>query len=110
MKQDFLIFIRPWLHNPRRRLSRETHALARCFLFHDGNNNFRKLTLLILLGVWGAITLGFQSTDAFGVILYNVLTALLFTIIGRQWGLEIRGLTPNISITQRDDDDDDQQS
>lgn len=104
MKNDFLVVVTPWLRDPITQLKRETVALSRCFFIHSTNNNFRKLTLLVLLGVWVAVSLGIRTGSFFGTIPYTILTALVFTIIGRQWGLEISGITPQISITDGGDE------
>lgn len=105
MIDDCRAAIRPWIQNPRRRLKLELVALRKAIIPHGQNNNFRKLTLLLLVGAWTIITLGGPVADQFSGMTYTTLTALVFMIIGRQWGLEVGGLAPSIDISTTDSDD-----
>lgn len=97
---------RAWRANPRDRLHAELLALGRCFVPHADNNNFRKIMLMILTGTWVAVTLGLRTTPDFSTLLYLVLTALVFTIVGRQWGLEVNGIVPQVEIGRANDQSD----
>lgn len=90
---DFVALARPWLDNPVRRAEYEFRCLRLALIFHDENNRFRKLTMLVLLGVWAALTLGLTPPGgSVPAWLYTALTAFVFAIVGRQWGVEVRGL------------------
>jgi hypothetical protein len=100
---------RPWVESPRRRLRLELVAITLTLIPHGNNNNFRKVTLLVLMGVWVAISLGGPSRVDEAT--YLTLTALIFTIIGRQWGLEVSRIAPNIKLSEAEnstDEDDDE--
>lgn len=105
MRDDMHDALRPWIDHPRQQVALHGHGLARCFFPHYENNDFRKLTLLILLLVWSAATLGVQTTGEFGTVPYIALTAFVWTLVGKQWDVEVKGIAPQIQIRDTDDDD-----
>ena len=100
---------RPWKHAPKLMIALYTAAAYRVFVPHPGNNDFRKITASGLMGTWIIITLGIAFNAAtLGTIQYGALTAIVYTIIGIQWGFEIDSLSPiEISVTDHSQDDDD---
>lgn len=100
---------RPWKYAPKLMLALYTTAGYRVFVPHPGNNDFRKLTASGLMATWMTITLGIAFNMAtLGTIQYGALTAVVYTIIGIQWGFEIDSLSPiEISVTDHSQDDDD---
>lgn len=105
---DARAVFRPWTHAPKLMLALYTAACYRVFVPHPGNNDFRKLTASGLMVTWMVITLGIAYDAAtLGAIQYGALTAIVYTIIGIQWGFEIDSLSPiEISVTDHSQDDD----
>jgi hypothetical protein len=103
LREDAKVLLVPWLSHPRAMCYLHAVALKRTFVPYDGNNNFRKVTASVLVFVWGTITLGIAFGVAqLGVIMYGAMTAVVYTIIGVQWGFEIVGIAPKIEIDYRD--------
>jgi hypothetical protein len=82
--------LRPWREAPARQASIAARCYVRALVPTAENNNFRKVTTTLLFATWAAVTLG----DAYGVasidtVQYGVLSAVVFSIIGEQWGIEL---------------------
>lgn len=100
--------LRPWVAEPWARLQFEAHCFRRAILIHEGNNNARKGVLMVLLGVWAALTLGVSAGPEVPNWLYTSLTAFVFLLAGRMWGIEVRnlGLPFEIDVNPNDSDND----
>jgi hypothetical protein len=74
----------------KRRWWAEVYAFYRAFRFHDRNNHLRKAMTILFVVVWGVITvlLSIESIDTVQPPYYGVLTAAVFTILGRMWDIE----------------------
>jgi hypothetical protein len=103
--------LRPWVTSPWARLKFEARCLRRAVLIHEGNNNARKGVLMVLLGVWAALTLGVSTGPDVPGWVYTSLTAFVFLLAGRMWGIEVRnlGLPFEVQIDGKQDGDGDQQ-
>jgi len=83
------------------------HATAcyRVFVPVSGNNDLRKRLASLLMLTWTVVTLGIAfNVASLGIIQYGAMTAVIYTIIGIQWGFEVDGLAP-ISIEVHNDDE-----
>lgn len=74
-------------------LDRELRALVRTVTFHEDNNNAVKGFLLLLLVVWGTITIGIAFGVAESTPIHTMLTALVWALVGRVWGGEAKDVT-----------------
>jgi len=100
--------LRPWVTAPWERMKFEAYCLRRAVLIHEGNNNARKGVLMVLLGVWAALTLGISTGPDVPGWLYTSLTAFVFLLAGRMWGIEVRnlGLPFEIDVKEKDSERD----
>lgn len=106
LKQDTRDALLPWVNHPVAMARLHWVALQRCFIRVDGNNDFRKLTTSTLMVTWVIVTLGqaFGFSDLSSIV-FGVMSAVVFSILGIQWGFEIRRLGPvEISHTHQDDE------
>lgn len=80
-------------------------ACGRSFVPVEGNNDFRKVLGTGLFVVWSTITLA-QVFDygSLEPVWYGLMTAIIYTIIGIQWGFELDNLPIATDINQTDDD------
>lgn len=91
------------------RLRLEVHCLATAVnpMEVGVNGWFRKLLTLILVGVWAILVLDLSAAQP-SQLTVVLLTAFVFLIIGRMWGVEaefwLDKLNP-ITITLGDDDE-----
>jgi len=53
------------------------------------NSRFAKGVLLILIGVWAVLVLDLTRANPSQFLLYS-LTALIFSIVGRMWRIEVQ--------------------
>lgn len=95
---DARAVVRSWADDPRTRLKLEVRALRLALVPHDANNNFRKLVLLIFLTVWALLSLDLASINNLPSQTYTALTALVFLIAGRMWGVEVSALDLPVSF------------
>lgn len=89
-----------------RRFAIELYCLFLVFRFHRENSHLRKATTIMLFVVWSIVTVGI-TFDALMTVKpphYGVLSAIVFAIIGRMWGIEVENFT---NLAMRDGDDDD---
>lgn len=94
---------------PRVRLYAELYCFLLVFVFHSRNNHLRKAVTLLLVIVWGVITIGL-SFDAFHVSsppFYGTLTAAVFLILGRLWDIELTNFA-QVGMQSSGDDEDEQ--
>lgn len=104
LRDDAVAMLSPWVSDPRMMCWLHLVALGRTFVPRDGNNDFRKLTASVLMLVWSTISIGIAFDYAtLGIIQYGAMTAVVYTIIGVQWGFQIVGVAPGIEINYRDD-------
>jgi len=105
LRDDCRALARPFRDDPRRRASAEIAAFKRCFHPVPDNNDARKYLSSILVLTWAVVTVGFASGAWAepGVIYYGPLTALVWTLIGRMWGIEIESIGP-VTVQHTDDD------
>jgi hypothetical protein len=71
------------------------------------NNDARKHLSTVLVLTWSALTIGFAA-GVFGnpsVVFYGPLTAFVWMLIGRMWGLEVQGLAGPLQALSTDDDE-----
>lgn len=89
-----------------RRCRIEAVALYLTFRFHDGNNHIRKALTLMLVTVWGIVTIGltFEGIQTVEPPFYGILTAIVFLIVGRMWDIEVENFT-NATIRTEDGDE-----
>lgn len=71
----------------------EGHALWRTFHFRDENNDMKKFVMFVLVVTWGVITVGIAFEEAQVTPAYSMLTALIWAVVGRLWGGEVKDLT-----------------
>lgn len=80
---------RSFLESPMRRAYCEVYCLALTFVFHDNNNDGRKLVTVVVVGVWAALEVG----SAFGYAelpdQFFFIRVVVGVLIGRMWGIEI---------------------
>lgn len=107
-RTDLDDLVAPWRDHPRAQLRRHGRACYRTFRPVDGNNDLRKWMALGLFLVWATITLGeaFEVTTL-GTIPYGTMSAVVYSIIGVQWGFELDQLP--VSIDNSSDNEDDTQ-
>ena len=108
LRDDFYRAVDPWLERPRQQLRRHVRACGRSFVPVEGNNDFRKLLGLGLFLLWATLTLA----QAFGygsisTTWYGLMTAIVYTIIGIQWGFELNNLPITMDANRTDGGDDD---
>jgi len=106
LREDTRRAVVPWVHDPVHQLKRHAVACGRSFVPRSGNNDFRKLLGLGLFLVWATITLA-QAFDygEINTVWYGVMSAVIYTIIGIQWGFELENLpiAPSIRTTDSED-------
>lgn len=90
----------------RRRALAELYCLGLVFVFHGRNNHLRKAVTLLLVIVWGAITLGlaFDAVHVTSPPFYGTLTAIVFLILGRLWDIEFTNFA-QVGISDGSTDD-----
>lgn len=79
--------------NMRDRALLEIMALRRVFRFTKKNSHLEKLLVWVFLFVWGIITIGISFGWADATMVYNALTALVWALVGRVWGTEVKDMT-----------------
>lgn len=72
---------------------REVTALRRVFVFHDANHDLRKFLVFVLVITWAVITAGIAFNAAEVTPVYSMMTALIWAIVGRLWGGEVKDVT-----------------
>ena len=108
MRDDAADLSLPWRQHPRAMCRLYTVALTRVFRPLPDNNNVRKYMATGLFTVWAAITLGIAYGSAnLGPIQYGAMTAVVYTILGVQWGFEITAIGPIEISTTGDETDQD---
>lgn len=75
------------------RLALEARAFARVFCYTSNNNNMEKTLLWFLLAAWTIITVGIAFGYAESTTVYSGITALVWALVGRAWGGEIKDLS-----------------
>jgi len=71
------------------------------------NGLVRKVSTLVLVAVWAMVTLGLSPRDPGEAILLG-LTAFVFALVGRMWGIEAQywlDKLSHVTITLGDDDE-----
>jgi len=96
----------PWVAEPRAQCERHVTAAIRSITPVEGNNDFRKVLAAGLFAVWSVVTLA----QAFGVgsvsgVWYGIMTAVIYTIIGIQWGFELNNMPIAVDVTRDEDTD-----
>jgi len=107
LRDDCRDLAAPWVARPKLRLALELLAIQRTFRPVPANNDARKYLSSILVLTWAILTLGLAA-GVFGnpsVVFYGPLTAFVWALIGRMWGLEVQGLAGPLQIGTEDDDD-----
>lgn len=107
LRDDCRDLAAPWVAHPKLRLALELLAIQRTFRPVPSNNDARKYLSSILVLTWAVLTVGFAA-GVFGnpsVVFYGPLTAFVWALIGRMWGLEVQGLAGPLQIGTEDDDE-----
>jgi hypothetical protein len=98
----------PWRDHPRRQAHRHARACIRALVPTDENNDFRKLLGLGLFLLWCIVTLvRLTGNGGIGEAWYALMTAVVYTIIGIQWGFELDNLPIQANIRTDDQNDGD---
>lgn len=79
-----------------RHLRLEGRALWRVFHYQENNNDLRKFVLFVLIVTWAVITVGIAYQQAQVTPTYSMLTALIWAVVGRLWGGEVKDLTSSV--------------
>lgn len=74
----------------RTAIKREATALRRTFSIHEDNSDVRKFVVFVLIVTWSAITVGIAFNEASTTPTYSMLTALIWALVGRMWGGEVK--------------------
>lgn len=106
LRRDLAHAVYPWVERPREQVLRHALAAKRSVTPVDGNNDFRKVLAAGLFMIWGVLTLaqgfGFGSISS---VWYGVMTAVIYTIIGIQWGFELQNMPIVVDVSRTDDDE-----
>jgi len=91
------------------RIAFELHCLTRSLnVTKNGPNSpFAKGVLLILIGVWAILVLDITRANPSQFLLYS-LTALIFSIVGRMWRIEVQHWLEKIQTVTINIGDDDE--
>lgn len=67
---------------------------VRRMLFPHADNSLKRIGFVwMLLAVWGSITVGIAYGAAEATPVYSMLTALVWALVGRMWGGEVKDIT-----------------
>jgi len=80
-----------------RQLKIEALALRRTFSFHADNSDIRKFLLFVLVVTWSSITVGIAYQAAQVTPVYSMLTALIWALVGRLWGGNVKDISSGFS-------------
>lgn len=76
-----------------KRLRIETRAIWNMVFIQPGNSDVRKFLIFTLVVTWAVITTGIAFEQALVTPTYSMLTALVWALIGRAWGGEVKDIT-----------------
>lgn len=94
-KEDVHRAVSPWMEYPGRMVMAMAVCGRRTMFFHEGNNRFRKLLVVVFSAVWIlsflGITFGYAEppTDVF-----VMFTAFVFALVGATAGIEWSQIDP----------------
>lgn len=71
----------------------ETRAIRRTFSFTAANSDLQKYLVFVLVITWSVITIGVAYNEASPTATYSMLTALIWALVGRIWGGEVKDMT-----------------
>lgn len=74
-------------------VARELRGIRNTFRFHEDNNDIRKFLIFVLVTSWAVITIGIAFEEAAATPTYGMLTALIWALVGRVWGDEVKDAT-----------------
>lgn len=77
----------------KKRLYLELWAFRRVFKFTPQNNDMEKMLMGFMLSVWSLIAVGIAFGHAEHTETFTMLTALVWAIVGRVWGGEVKDVT-----------------
>ena len=76
-------------------VTQEISGLINLFMPEEqAREESRRIIAVLLLLLWGTVTLmlTIESVDAVEPPFYGVLTAIIFLIVGRMWGIEMENI------------------
>jgi len=101
LPRDARRLVAPWRDHPCRQARRHLRACGLALVPTQENNDFRKLLGTGLFLVWCIVTLSrLYSVGNIGETWYALMTAIVYTIIGIQWGFELDNLPIQTDIKQ----------
>lgn len=74
----------------RRRLSFELYCFYLAFVPHHRNHYLRKVLAVILVLLWSTMTYGIAAGWIESTTMYGMLSAFVWSLVGRMWGIEIQ--------------------
>jgi len=106
LRDDLCRAIYPWVERPKEQSLRHLLAAKRSVTPVEGNNDFRKILAAGLFTIWAVLTLaqGF-GLGSISPVWYGVMTAVIYTIIGIQWGFELENMPLAVDVSRTDEDD-----
>lgn len=74
--------------------SKELEGLKKLFKTNGDGEIAKKVVTVLLVSLWSIITLllTVEAVDAVQPPFYGILTAIIFLIVGRMWGIEVEKL------------------
>lgn len=107
LRRDAHRLVAPWRNQPCRQARKHLRACGRSLVPTQQNNDFRKLLGTGLFAVWCIVTLTrLYGYGGIGEAWYALMTAIVYTIIGIQWGFELDNLPIEADIDRGDTDND----
>jgi|GEM_PF-1810968 len=99
----------PLATHPVTRVKAELACLLLVFVPHHDNSHTRKVATWILVATWAIITVLVSTGDANATATYGVLSAVVWSLIGRWWGIEadLQAFGGTITLNQQQDDSND---
>jgi len=103
LRDDAGQLLAPWRYRPRLMVVLHATACYRVFIPVPGNNDLRKRLASLLMLTWTVVTLGIAfNVASLGIIQYGAMTAVIYTIIGIQWGFELNNMPIAVDVTRSD--------
>lgn len=107
LRRDARRLAAPWRDHPYRQAKKHLRACGRSLVPTQENNDFRKVLGTGLFGVWVVVTLTrLYGYGGIGEMWYALMTAIVYTIIGIQWGFELDNLPIEADINRGGTDND----
>lgn len=75
------------------RIRIEGRALRETFSFQPDNSDMKKFLTFVLVITWATITAGIAFQEAQVTPTYSMLTALIWALVGRIWGGNVKDVT-----------------